>query len=412
MFGTMEPATEPVTEPVREVPVDPVARMCAAMEELAAEDRSGWSGAARSARMVELAELEEWLHAERMRCAADWDGALAWSEDGACSPVAWLVHRTPTTKGRAAQFMRCACLVRDHEMTAKALAAQEVSSGHVDLIARAVRHREELYADHEDVLLDAARSLPVDNFGAAAKTWRLYADDAQTNAEVATSVERAYVELSPTFGGRFVVDGELDAEAGGVVLAALDARCGPSADGLDGWPRTLAERRAQALVEMCAESMDRAARSGRVPVALDLVVDVATLHDEPLADLMGVSCEIEGVGPVAPETARRLACDAAIARVVMRGQSEVLDLGRRTRVVSRAQRRALVHRDGGCVFPGCDRKPGWCDAHHLVPWWAGGPTDLANLGLLCRRHHVAVHEGGWRLRRGEVPGSWIVESPP
>ena len=143
----------------------------------------------------------------------------------------------------------------------------------------------------------------------------------------------AYVALSPTFGGRLVVDGELDAEAGGVVLAALDARCGPATEGLDGWPRTLPERRAQALVEMCAESMDRAARSGRVPVALDVVVDVATMQDEPLANLTGVSCEIEGVGPVAPETARRLACDAAVARVVMRGRSEVLDLGRRTRVV-------------------------------------------------------------------------------
>jgi hypothetical protein len=84
----------------------------------------------------------------------------------------------------------------------------------------------------------------------------------------------------------------------------------------------------------------------------------------------------------------------------MSGKSEVLDLGRSTRVVSRAQRRALVLRDGGCGFPGCDRPPQWCDAHHLRHWVKGGPTDLWNLVLLCRRHHVLCHEGGWHLARG------------
>ena len=116
------------------------------------------------------------------------------------------------------------------------------------------------------------------------------------------------------------------------------------------------------------------------------------------------------MGPVAPETARRLACDAEVGRVLTRGRSEVLDLGRRTRLVSRAQRRALVRRDGGCGFPGCDRPHWWCDAHHIVPWILGGRTDLANLLLLCRRHHVLVHEGGWHLER--APDGTIVAIPP
>jgi hypothetical protein len=79
--------------------------------------------------------------------------------------------------------------------------------------------------------------------------------------------------------------------------------------------------------------------------------------------------------------------------------SQPLDVGRTTRVVQPAQRVALAVRDGGCVFPDCDRPLAWCEAHHLVHWLDGGPTDLDNLVLLCRAHHRAVHEGGWRLQR-------------
>ena len=74
-----------------------------------------------------------------------------------------------------------------------------------------------------------------------------------------------------------------------------------------------------------------------------------------------------------------------------------LDLGRSTRVVTPAQRSALTVRDRGCVFPACDRPLAWCDAHHLVSWLDGGPTNLAHLALVGRAHHRAVHEGagGW-----------------
>jgi HNH endonuclease len=75
-----------------------------------------------------------------------------------------------------------------------------------------------------------------------------------------------------------------------------------------------------------------------------------------------------------------------------------------------AQRAALVVRDGGCRFLGCARPLAWCEAHHLVPWLDGGPTDLANLALVCRAHHRAVHEGGWRLHRD--PDGRVVATPP
>jgi 5-methylcytosine-specific restriction endonuclease McrA len=94
-----------------------------------------------------------------------------------------------------------------------------------------------------------------------------------------------------------------------------------------------------------------------------------------------------------PETARRLACDASVTRVVLSPESQPLDVGRRTRLIPPAIRTALVVRDRGCTYPGCDRGPQWTDAHHVRHWADGGSTSLDNLVLLCRQHHRAVHEG-------------------
>ncbi len=99
---------------------------------------------------------------------------------------------------------------------------------------------------------------------------------------------------------------------------------------------------------------------------------------------------------VSAETSRRLACDAAV--VVMRhgAGGEVLDVGRRTRTVPPALRRALEARDRHCRFPGCQARR--CDSHHVEHWADGGATKLSNLVRLCRRHHRAVHEEGFTVR--------------
>ena len=101
--------------------------------------------------------------------------------------------------------------------------------------------------------------------------------------------------------------------------------------------------------------------------------------------------------PICAETARRLACDAGIIPVLLGSRSQPLDIGRLTRVVPTALRRAVELRDKTCRFPGCDRPPSWCDSHHLQHWAHGGTTCLTNLILLCRFHHSLVHEYGWRL---------------
>ena len=121
---------------------------------------------------------------------------------------------------------------------------------------------------------------------------------------------------------------------------------------------------------------------------------------------------------VSAETARRLACDAATVTMHHGPAGEVLDVGRRTRTISPALRRALAARDGHCRFPGCQARR--VDAHHVEHWAHGGATALDNLVLLCRRHHRAVHEGGFGVALGEAgdvrfvwpDGRPLEEAPP
>ncbi|OLC20004.1 MAG: hypothetical protein AUH27_04760 [Chloroflexi bacterium 13_1_40CM_66_19] len=92
-----------------------------------------------------------------------------------------------------------------------------------------------------------------------------------------------------------------------------------------------------------------------------------------------------------------MACDCSVTRVLLSQDSMPVDVGRSKRVISGALGRALKARDGNCKWPRCERSASMCDGHHLVHWIEGGPTDLDNLVLLCRRHHRMVHEGGWQL---------------
>ena len=113
--------------------------------------------------------------------------------------------------------------------------------------------------------------------------------------------------------------------------------------------------------------------------------------------------ELDGGGvDVSAETSRRLACDASVVVLHEGADGSALDVGRKTRSIPPAIRRALNARDTGCRFPGCTARH--CDAHHLVHWADGGRTSLDNLVLLCRRHHRLLHEGGYRIegeqRRG------------
>ena len=114
-------------------------------------------------------------------------------------------------------------------------------------------------------------------------------------------------------------------------------------------------------------------------------------------------CHIDGLGGIEPATAARLACDGTLLGAVVGAGGAVLNLGRTRRLVSRAQRRALMIRDRICQYPSCAQTR-HLQAHHVVPWAAGGRTDLDNMILLCQWHHTTVHEGGVRIE--SRPNGW------
>jgi hypothetical protein len=107
--------------------------------------------------------------------------------------------------------------------------------------------------------------------------------------------------------------------------------------------------------------------------------------------------------------ARRLACDCKPIPVVVGSDSKPLDVGRALRTVPLSIRRALAARDGGCSFPGCDRPPGLCAAHHVRHWTDGGKTAVGNCCLLCPMHHQQVHRQDWDIT---IQGRHIEFRPP
>jgi hypothetical protein len=422
-------------------------RLAAAVDELAAEDLAGLPDAEAAARVLALRGLLERLEGQWLRelAAVDARGA-AGAEDGVRAPstAGWLRSRARLGAADAAQHVRVARALHRGPLTgtARALAAGEISAAHAAVLARGTQDlRPRTTVEAEPVLLDAARRLDPARLRRVVAHLRDVAEPEAADARARRQHEQRGLRVSPTFEGMVAVDGLLEAEAGETLLAALDplARPAGAAD-----ERSTAQRRADALTELARRALEGGSlpHTGGVRPQVTVTVELATL--------LGQAGVPGGEGgwalPLPAEAARRLACDAAVIRAVVdrdRGGTErdpgdpddpgglagrlraavallpsalggapsrPLDLGRTVRVVSAAQRNALALRDGGCSFPGCDRPLAWCEAHHLRHWLAGGPTDLANLVLLCRTHHRAVHEGGWRIRRHT--GGNLTVTPP
>ena len=186
------------------------------------------------------------------------------------------------------------------------------------------------------------------------------------------------------------LEGLFEAETGRILRNAVDDLV--RGQRLDESGRTPEQRKADALIELANAFNAGTVTGGRERPQMLVTVDV-----EQLAKRAGGRALLDTGETITIEAARRLACDADIATVLLRGPSEILDFGRTRRVASNTQYKALVIRDGGCRFPGCDRPPGWTQAHHIVQWPDGGRTDLDNLVLLCLTHHDLIHHQHWRI---------------
>jgi hypothetical protein len=391
-----------------EVAEDPMDLIRDGLGALAAEDRSGWSGAARTDRLLELRAVAERLDAEVIRAVAGWDAAAAWAEESALGPVSWLAWQGAMPRSVAHKLLRTARFARDHEPTGLALASGEISVSHVEALAAVAHRRDDLYAEHEETLIESAKTVEVIDFPAVTRRWALLADDQLARRHTSFAFERRGLTLSTTTGGS-VVSGFLDPEAASTITDALAALQPP--DGATD-TRSRSQRNADALVLMCQQSLGGELPESRPITGADLVVSHDVLCGRPLADLDALRCEIAGFGPIARVTAERLVCDCAIGRIVVSGKSEILDVGRRTRTIPAHLRRAIRLRDQHCQYPGCRAPAAWCDVHHLVHWIRGGETNLENCALLCRRHHVACHEGGWKLARGPDGRIVATHEPP
>lgn len=179
-------------------------------------------------------------------------------------------------------------------------------------------------------------------------------DPDAANAQADLQFARRRLDATPRRDGMVAVEGLLDPVGGEALLTALDALMPPEPGDLprEAW-RTPAQRRADALSELARRALD----TGQLPDTggerphVSVVVALQTLQGRPGAP----AAELAWIGPVAGEAARRICCDAGICRVVTGGRSEPLDVGRRTRLVTPAQRRALVVRDRGCRWCGAPR---------------------------------------------------------
>jgi hypothetical protein len=160
-------------------------------------------------------------------------------------------------------------------------------------------------------------------------------------------------------------------------------------------PRTREQRLFDILLGVIAAGLRRAEQTPSLR-PLSAVTAVVSVND--LENGTGVGWLDDIAEPVSIATIRQLVCDGGLRTMVLGEAGEVLYLGRTQRLFSAAQRKALAVRDGGCVWPGCSAPPGWCEAHHVVPWEKGGKTDIDAGALLCSAHHHALHASEFTMK--------------
>ena len=211
--------------------------------------------------------------------------------------------------------------------------------------------------------------------------------------------------IAVSSSGRTYLSGHLDPVGAETVHTALEAVMNghrPAGD-----RRSHAERQGDALVELCRQAL----HADRLPD-----VRGQRPHMRVTIDWMAL-CADRGVpgfghlpfaGPISAETARRIACDAGVSRILTGPNSLPLDVGQEQRSAPAGIRRATEERDLHCVFAGCTAPAAWCDFHHVDHWAWGGETSCENGALVCESHHTAVHEGGFtspatRERRSGTP---------
>lgn len=338
---------------------------------------------------VECRRRERVAAAEAAAALAEIDRRRSFTRERYLSPVAFVAHRTGDSHQAAAGSVRVARALDAMPHTAAAFAAGDIDTIRVRRLVDARADAPDEFAEDEEELVERARVQDAADFSQTVSIWRQNTAHERARLEEREHFERRRLTVTETFQGMIHLDADLDRVSGETVITAIEALAGPgNRDGDDG--RTATQRRVDALSEVCRRFLD----SGDTPISggqrphLNVIVDLDGLTGGPVMRSQIGRCRT--LGPTAREL---LACDATVCGVLMSGSNEILQMGRKARTATPAQLRALAIRDGGCVVPGCDRPPDWCDAHHLIPWIHGGATNVDSMCLLCRPHHLMHHLG-------------------
>lgn len=258
-------------------------------------------------------------------------------------------------------------------------------------------------ATTDAVLTEAARNLGPEDTAMAVRRW-VAGIDPDGALDEAAGLPRVF-RMAVSAEGRVYLSGHLDGVGGEVLHTALEALMNGDRPAND--LRTYGQRMGHALVELGRQAL----KSGTLPQVRGAAAQVrVTIDWFALCAERGapgvVGGELPFAGPITPETARRLACDAGVVRLLLDPAGLPLDVGQEQRCATAAIRRGLEARDVHCVFAGCTAPSAWCDVHHVVHWAHGGPTSCDNGALLCERHHTAVHEGGFAVARDPGTDVW------
>jgi hypothetical protein len=256
----------------------------------------------------------------------------------------------------------------------------------------------------EFLLVEHARTLDARALKRAARHVLAWLDqDGPEPADEPVEQPANTLYLDTLHTGHVRIAGKLGPEAGALLVSLLNPLTAPRTT--DGAPdhRSRAERHGDALADLLRLIANAAATpidGGQRP-HLTLTMSLNDLRDQiGNAHIAGAT----DLGTLNARQARRIACDATVVPLVLDSASQPLDVGRAKRTAPPGIRRALVWRDGGCAFPACDRSAPWTDSHHVKHWADGGETSLANMVLLCRRHHTLIHHSDWEVRiRDRLP---------
>ena len=324
-----------------------------------------------------IAALAARLHAatyELLVLLREFDERSGWN-NGFLSCAHWLHWRTGIDLGAAREKVRVAKALPVLPRISAAMQHGQVSYAKVRALTRVAT------ADNEASLLDltlAGNCAHVERF---VRAWRRV-DRVQAAHETETRHLNRQLSTWVDDDGMLVIRGRLTPEVGAVLQRALEA----AADRLFREAIGAATGdRYQVVLHVNADDAADTRFESSAPGASPAPVDGAIEVDH-------------GALYVSTETSQRLACDASLVHMRHDADGAVLDVGRKTRTIPPLIRRALAVSDTGCRFPGCTSRR--CDAHHVHHWVDGGATRLDNLVLLCRRHHRAVHEGGFGVMRG------------